>query len=231
MGLFKKVGRIAGAAVGGVPGYLIGGTVGKMLDGGKEGPFQFSPDLSRLRKDIQKVRDERDREITGPRKSAQLTLDQIEADRVRGMSDLEAGRASQLEAAQSSLARQGGIDSGARERLAQESQRQGLFAKQQATADFARLETDVRAQDFAQQEQLKNQALFATPQLSRVPTQFMLQAQAANAQARAVADARKRAGLGAIGSLAGAGLGAFLGGPAGASVGASVGGGLFSSMG
>lgn len=209
----------------------VGESVGLFGGGGGSDAPQFNPDLQEIRSDIGKVRDLRDREIEGVRQSAQITLDEVEKDRARTFGDIQAGSAGRFAAIQDTLARGGGLTSGARERLASQSGRDAAFARQGASGDFAKLGAQIRAQDLGQQEALKNQALFKTPQLSAIPLEIQTQANAANMRAKALADEADRAKSGALGSLIGAGAGFALGGgPAGAGLGAKLGGGLFSSF-
>ena len=238
MGLFSSggitgalTGALAGGAILGPLGSLAGGLIGGKLLGGRSPSSapQFNPDLSELRGDIQKVRDVRDREIVGPRESAKLTLAQTEADRVRASGDISAGSQGRFQSLQDALARQG-LGSGAQARLAQSSDRSAANAQQQSSSDFGRLATDITAQDIGAQEDLRNQALFQTPQLSTLPLGIQTQASANNMRAQAASDAARKGKLAGLGSLAGAGIGAAFG-PAGAGIGASIGGGLFSSMG
>ena len=227
MGLFKSVAKAINP-VAAVTTGLLGGVLG----GSRGGAPQFNPDLKELRADIGEVRKLRDKDITGPRKSAELALAQIEKDRMRGLGDIQAGSMGRFAALQDALARQGGVDSGARERLAATTQREATMAKQKGAADFGRLRADVTVQDLAAQEDLRNRALFSMPQMSAIPTQIQTQAAAANMRAQALHDQARKSRLAGLGKLAGMGAGFALGGgPMGAAIGGSIGGGLFSSLG
>jgi hypothetical protein len=208
--------------------YIIGDEDGIFgLFGGDDPAPQFNPNTAELESDVAKVRKLRDSEITGPRKSAQIIQEQIQKDRSRAFGDIAAGGQGRFAAMQGALARTGGLSGGASERLAVQSSRDQALNNQRTSADFGRLNSGVLAQDIGQQEAFKNQALFKTPQLSAIPLEIQTQAQAANMRAKALQEESNSQGLGAFGSLLGAGVGAFASNPV---LGAQIGGGLFSSM-
>lgn len=178
------------------------------------------PEYKQMTDDINKVRDLRDRDITGVRGSTQLGLDQLEKDRMGTMGDIQAGSVGRFGAMQDTLARQGGVDSGSRERLAAQSGKDATMARQKAGGDFSRLAADMTSQDFAAQEGLKDQAMFAMPQMSQMPLGIQTKAAAANMQGAAAAKSSRSAMLGGLGSIAGTVMGGPLGG--------AIGGGLFS---
>lgn len=216
MGLFKSVGKVLGIGGGSAP--------------------QFTPDLREYKADVGKVRSLRDAPITGIRQSAELSLGQLDKERQREMGDVQSSSMGRFAALQDELARQGGIDSGARERLAGLSQREATMARQRAGADFGRMRSDLYAGDIAAQEDLKNQALFRLPQMSLAPTDIQARAAAANMQARALHEQSNRSQVGALGSVLGGAAGAYFtkGGAKeklmGSMMGSGMGGGLFSGL-
>lgn len=228
MGLFKAaIGAIGGGAILGPLGSVLGGAAGA-ISGGSRDPFQFNPDLRDLKKDIGKVREARDKEITGVSKGGEVQLEQLGIDKQRALDEIQKQQGGAFAKAKDQLALSGGFQSGAGERLArQQTQNAGLFG-QKARSDFGRIGADIRAGDIGQQQALKERALFATPQLGLGVTNIQNQAAMANAKAKALSDAQKSQKLGALGSLAGAGFGLAMGGPAGGAIGSSIGGGLFS---
>jgi hypothetical protein len=228
MGLFKAaLGAIGGQAILGGAGSVIGGAAGFLSGSGKD-PYQFRPDFGKIPEDIQRVRDVAQGEIKDPTKQAEVQLAQLGKDKAQAIDDIGRSQGGAFAKAQQQLSMSGGADQGSRERIArQQAQNAGIFG-QQTRSEFGKMAAGVRADDFGQQQALKNKALFATPQLGMGLVQMQNQANAANAQARALADAQKGQKLGALGSLAGMGIGAAMGGPTGAAVGSSIGGGLFS---
>ena len=182
-----------------------------------------------LTKDIGAIRNLRDKEITGTRKSTDLALEQLDTDRMRSMGDIQAGGMGRFAAMQDTLSRQGGMDSGARERLAMNTGRDATMARQKAGADYGRMASDMTSQDYAAQEGLKEKAMFSLPQMSSIPLQHQLKATAANQQAKAQSKSGFSSLMGGVGKIAGGAMGSYFG-PIGTQIGAAAGGGLFSSI-
>lgn len=240
-GLFSKEAGAAGATTpsmtggqaaawgAGIAGAgLLGQELG--LFGGNDDAFQYNPDFSQPQSDIGALRAARDRPIEGMTQSGEAEMGMLDMDRRKALDDLRGAQAGRLSGGMSQMALSGGLSSGAAERMAGQSQQQGGMFAQQMMGDFAREGAGVRARNFAQQEQLRNKALFATPELSMGMANTQAQIGAGNAQAQAAADGSPsflQTGLGIAGTAVGTAYGGPIGGMIGGWAGNTV-GGLFS---
>lgn len=111
-----------------------------------------------------------------------------------------------------------GADAGSMERMANQNMRQQLLGQQALGQTNMQNQADIMARNIALQQQKQNTALMALPQMSAMPFQTDVTANAANQQANA-------AKLQGMGSLAGMALGAG-GGPIGMAAGSALGSGI-----
>jgi len=183
MGLFSKaistITKPIGTVIGGVSEGIFGSPQGA----------SFQVDTKKAEEAIGKIRDVRDNDITDVRQSAQIVLDRLADDRTRAIGDVGARQSSLFRQGVDQLGASGGIDSGARERLASQLAKQAVKEQQQTLTGFGGLETEARAGDIAAQEAQKEKALFSLPQLELMPEQLRLTGQISSAQSQAQADA------------------------------------------
>ena len=189
---------------------------------------QFNPSFGGFAGDVGAVRSARDTPINSLSSAGGAEMGLLNQDRRRALDDLRSAQAGRLGTSQNQLALSGGLSSGASERLAGSSDRQGGMFAQETIGDFARAGAGVRAGDFGRQQAVQNQALFAAPGLGQGLDQINAQIQAANLQAQA-AENERRSGLfsgllGAAGTVVGGIYGGPVGGAAGGAAGNAIGG-------
>jgi len=205
MGIFNKIGQSLG----------FGGT--------KFTPF--NPDFTQTKADIAKVRALADKDPTELRKSSQIQLDQLGVDKEKSFDDVEQQQQGIFANALQQQALTGGLQGGSGERLARQNVNNQSLREQDVRGLFDTNASNIRSSDFADQESLKDQALFAAPQLSLGINQVQAGINANNARADALARAQRKKKrnrtFGLIGAAAG---GAGTQSLAGASAGASIGG-------
>lgn len=204
MGLFSGVTDAIGGALG-----LGGGQDFNPLD--TESYRQYASDVGR-------VRGVADRDITGLDAGGRAASDlastvygnQLDAFNRQGQSGLATGQAG--------VSRYG-ADAGAFERMGNQNMRQGLLGSQSLGQTNMQNQADILNRNIQQQQQTKNTAMMGLPQMSAMPFQTDVTANAANMQANQA----KSQGLG---QLIGMGAGAAFGGPVGMSIGGTIGGQL-----
>lgn len=209
MGFLKKaVGGLVGGAVGGIFGSQLG-ALGNVLGGGAGGAApQIDPGTGLLMRDVQDIRDQfRDREISPDelRQGANVQLDMLGQDRDDVIARQNVRRQGIANTANDQQSLFGGRNAGSNQRLAQQQQRQSGIFNQQIESNVNTLENKIKATDLGQQLAVKNQALYATPQLSAIPIGLQAKANAANQSAAAVSG---NSG-GGIGSALATGMGIF----------------------
>lgn len=166
-----------------------------VVGSGKASQFDTSARLAIPEKDIEAIRAIRDKEITGPRKSTQLQLEQLQKEKQANLDQLERERAGLFASLADQAALTGGLTQGATERLARQVGRQASEDQRSGIFDFARQGTALTAADFADQEALKNQALFNVAGLGTQLAGIGLSADAANLQARELAKANRQSNI------------------------------------
>jgi len=213
-----------------VTGKSIGGHVKGLIGANQTAP-SFNPDTQQLEDDISRVRGLSTKDIKGNRLSATTAVDELNRGTDEALGQISGAASGRFMAMQDAISEQGGLDSGASERLARDSNRNANLGQQELLGGANTAEAGIRAQDFAGQEQQKFESTLRLPQLSALPLEIQNAAAAANMRAKALTDANNKGKMGGLGSLVGAGAGFALGGPMGAAVGAGAGKSIFSMFG
>lgn len=187
--------------------------------------------LNQAESDVGAVRTARDRDITGLTQAGQLTI--AELDRQRGLaSDQSMGDLqTNLNTSIQSGATQGGISSGSIGRLARQNVRAGAETTAGINSKYQDLNAQAAIGDYGQQQDIKNQALFAVPQQqlgivqgANNATGMANKANMAQYQADYMNNQAKKSTYTGLAKLAGTAVGAAYGGPTGAMVGGAAGG-------
>ena len=199
----------------------IANTVGGMFGGGQDFNPLDAQSYKQYETDVGGVRNLATTPVTGLDVGGQATSDLANTVYGNQLDQMNRQAMSNLATGQAGVQRYG-ADAGSMERLAGQNMRQQLIGQQGLGQTNMQNQADIASRNIGQQLQNQNTALMALPQMSAMPFQTEVTANASNQQANA-------AQMQGLGSMAGMALGAS-GGPMGMALGSALGGqvgGLF----
>lgn len=208
---------------------MIFKSVGRLLGMSKDEPVQFDVNqpLSRYNTALDSLEQFRDSRVA-QNESAKTAIADLRAQRQQSAADLQGGAQGRLGGALDALAAQGGLDSGARERLAMQNQEDVTNSQLGLFAAMDRDIANISAADFAQEEAERAQARLAIPQLTTFGASMGVKGGLGNLAAQQAQQANDQAMLGGLAGIGGTAIGYSLGGPIGAMIGGGLGKSLFS---
>lgn len=157
-------------------------------------------------------------------KSALKAMEDVRRQRSLSASDLAAAGQGAFASRLDELAATGGVDSGTRALLARQSGRDIGEAQSDLYASSDRTLANISAQDYAQEEGERFNAMLAALQGSQFGADARIKGQLGNIGVQAQRDAGKKGLFSSLGGLAGAAIGYKLGGsPMGALLGMGIG--------